>query len=74
MGNTITLLGLGKKVFMRSNVTQWDFFKSHGIAVYDIEAFALTDDEDIQIEENKLRVKSYFSEQTFLKQLREIFN
>lgn len=74
MGNTITLLGLGKKLFMRSNVTQWDFFKSHGIAVYDIEAFALTDDEDIQIEENKLRVKSYFSEQTFLKQLREIFN
>ncbi|SFR49202.1 TDP-N-acetylfucosamine:lipid II N-acetylfucosaminyltransferase [Thiomicrospira sp. ALE5] len=74
MGNTITLLGLGKKVFMRSDVTQWAFFKSHGIAVYDIEAFALTDDEDIQVDENKHRVKSYFSEQTFVNQLREIFN
>lgn len=74
MGNTITLLGLGKKVFMRSDVTQWAFFKSHGIAVYDIEAFTLTDDEDVQVEENKYRVKSYFSEQTFVNQLREIFN
>ena len=34
MGNIITLLGLGKKVYLRSNVTHWDFFKSHGIHVY----------------------------------------
>lgn len=74
MGNTITLLGLGKKVFMRSDVTQWGFFKSHGIAVYDIEKFILIDSENDQIEENKHRVKTYFSEQTFLNQLREIFN
>lgn len=74
MGNTITLLGLGKKVFIRSDVTQWAFFKSHGIAVYDIEAFALTADEDIQVDENKHRIKAYFSEQTFVNQLREFFN
>lgn len=74
MGNTITLLGLGKKVFMRSDVTQWAFFKSHAIAVYDIEAFALTDDEDIQVEENKHRVKSYFSESGLLKQLIGVFS
>ena len=74
MGNTITLLDLGKKVFMRSDVAQWDFFKSHGIAVYDIEAFVLTDEKDSQLEENKKRVKSYFSKHTFMSQLREIFN
>lgn len=74
MGNTITLLGLGKKVFMRSDVTQWEFFKSHGIAVYDIEVFTLDDATNAQVEENKHSVKSYFSEQTFVNQLREIFN
>lgn len=73
MGNTITLLGLGKKVFMRSDVTQWAFFKSHAIAVYDIEAFALTDDEDIQVEENKHRVKTYFSESDLVRQQQSIF-
>lgn len=74
MGNTITLLGLGKKVFMRSDVTQWAFFKSHGITVYDIEELALSGSENTQTEANKHIVKSYFSEKTFLKQLREIFN
>ncbi|MBD3842968.1 MAG: hypothetical protein IE909_14020 [Campylobacterales bacterium] len=65
---------MGKKVFMRSDVTQWAFFKSHGIAVYDIEAFALTDDEDIQVDENKHRVKSYFSDSSLRNQLIGIFN
>ena len=74
MGNTITLLGLGKKVFMRSDVTQWAFFKSHGIAVYDIKSFTLDDATNAQVQENKHSVKSYFSEQTFVNQLREIFN
>lgn len=74
MGNTITLLGLGKKVFMRSDVTQWALFKSHGITVYDIEELALSGSVNTQTEANKHIVKSYFSEKTFLKQLREIFN
>ncbi|MCF4009277.1 TDP-N-acetylfucosamine:lipid II N-acetylfucosaminyltransferase [Rheinheimera sp. UJ63] len=74
MGNTITLLGLGKKVFMRRDVTPWAFFKSNGITVYDIKDLSLFDSANREIEANKHIVKSYFSEKTFLNQLREIFN
>lgn len=74
MGNTITLLGLGKKVYLRSDVTQWDLFNSNGIAVYDIKEFVLNDNKNNQLEENKRRVKAYFSEQTLVNQLREVFN
>lgn len=38
MGNTITLLGLGKTVYMRSDTTQWQFFKEKEIVVGDVEA------------------------------------
>ena len=41
MGNTITLLGLGKKVYMRRGVAQWSFFESHKIKVFDIVNFDL---------------------------------
>lgn len=74
MGNTITLLGLGKKVYMRSDVTQWKLFKDLGISVYDIEQFDLTDIKNNQLELNKEIVKAYFSEKTYMNQLLKIFN
>jgi len=74
MGNTISLLGLGKKVYMRSDVTQWEFFKSHGIAVYDIDQLEITTGPEAHLEANKAIVKNLFSEQTFIRQLSEMFN
>lgn len=74
MGNTISLLGLGKKVYMRSDVTQWELFKKIDVAVYDIEEFTLNDVSNTKIEKNRVRVKKYFSEETFLIQLREVFD
>ncbi len=35
-GNTINLLGMGKKLYMRSNVTTWGVFKEKNIQVFDI--------------------------------------
>lgn len=37
MGNTITLLGMGKTVFLRGDVSQWELFKNEGISVFDFE-------------------------------------
>lgn len=74
MGNTISLLGLGKKVYMRSDVTQWEFFKSHGIAVYDINRLEINIKKDANLEANKAKVKNFFSEKIFFRQLDEIFN
>lgn len=71
MGNTITLLGLGKTVFIRSDTTQWQFFKEKNIKVYDsIKLESLDKKEHL---DNILKVKDYFSEETLKKQLKELF-
>ncbi|MBK5477883.1 TDP-N-acetylfucosamine:lipid II N-acetylfucosaminyltransferase [Pseudomonas sp. TH21] len=42
MGNTISLLGMGKKVFIRSDVTPWRLFVSQGLIIGDVENFDLS--------------------------------
>jgi dTDP-N-acetylfucosamine:lipid II N-acetylfucosaminyltransferase len=74
MGNTIALLGFGKKVYIRSDVTQWGFFKDHGIIVYDIDKLDICNVGDVDMKENKYKIKSLFSEQRFIYQLSKIFN
>ena len=39
MGNTINLLGMGKTVYLRSDVSQWSFFEEKGITCLNIDAF-----------------------------------
>lgn len=73
MGNTISLLGLGKKVYMRSDVTQWAFFKIYGIKVYDIDQLEITTIPEKHLMANKAKVKNLFSEQRLICQLTEIF-
>jgi len=73
MGNTITLLGLGKKVYMRNDVTPWKLFSDIDIKVFDVENI----DIDVIMEEtkvdNKRKIKEYFSEENYLKQLQNLF-
>jgi len=72
MGNTITLLGLGKTVYIRSDTTQWQFFKDKGIIIGDVEQLNIL---EVQIlSENISRVKTYFSQSNYLKQLGSLFN
>ncbi|HHS9880241.1 TDP-N-acetylfucosamine:lipid II N-acetylfucosaminyltransferase family protein [Klebsiella aerogenes] len=74
MGNTITLLGSRKTVFLKSGTTQWDFFQEKGIQVFDIKDFSLkclTHDEKL---ENEQKIGSYFSVETLSAQLKAIFN
>lgn len=71
MGNTITLLSLGKTVFIRSDTAQWQFFKDKNIEVYDsIKLDSIDKKEHI---DNVSKVKEYFSEETLKKQLKELF-
>ena len=73
MGNTITLLGLGKKVYMRSDITPWQLFEDIDVKLYDVV--------DIQIDlmdkqtqkENQEKIKEYFSEENYLNQLKNLF-
>lgn len=71
MGNMITLLGLGRKVYIRSDVTPWAFFKEKGIKVYDVANIDLLKPELNQ--ENQERVENYFSYKNYKKQLVELF-
>lgn len=74
MGNTITLLGLGKKVYMRSDVTQWKFFRDHDIEVFDVRNIDLVAMEDNKIRCNREYIEMYFSVENYRKQLFDIFN
>ena len=74
MGNTITLLCLGKMVFMRSDTTQWQFFKDKNIEIYDIQNLSKLDLTNIEINEYNMKLtKDYFSTENLKSQLKEVF-
>lgn len=74
MGNTITLLGLGKKVYMRSDITPWQLFKDVDVKVFDVENIEI-DLIDKQIQkENQEKIKEYFSEEKLKIQMEDLFN
>ncbi|MDP2152535.1 MAG: TDP-N-acetylfucosamine:lipid II N-acetylfucosaminyltransferase [Methylotenera sp.] len=73
MGNTITLLGLGKKVYMRKDVVQWNLFDSIGVKVFDVEQLNinLLSNEDIVM--NITTIRNRFSETKLVEQYAQIF-
>lgn len=73
MGNTITLLGLGKKVYMRSDVTPWVMFDKLGIKVFDFSHINLElINCSIGIKNNTI-TKKVFSKVILINQLNYIF-
>ncbi|CAH7487603.1 putative TDP-N-acetylfucosamine:lipid II N-acetylfucosaminyltransferase [Vibrio chagasii] len=73
MGNTITLLGLGKTVYMRKDVTPFSFFKSINVEVKDFNELSLSLLEKTVIDDNKINIKRYFSKDSLVNQLQRIF-
>lgn len=74
MGNTITLLGLGKTVFIRSDTTQWQFFEDKKIEVYDVKNLSKVDLKNIKNNEHNIDfIKDYFSIKNLKSQLEEVF-
>lgn len=72
MGNTITLLGLGKTVYLRSDTTQWELFKDKGILVRDFEE--LTDLDFDHNLNNIEKIKEHFSSERYHEQLIRLFS
>lgn len=73
MGVTIGLLGHGKTVYLRTDVSQWDFFKKIGVIACDINDFKkVLLDEPVRLK-NQFRIKEYFSEENYIKQLRRLY-
>jgi dTDP-N-acetylfucosamine:lipid II N-acetylfucosaminyltransferase len=74
MGNMITLIGMGKTLFIRRNTTSWDLFEKIGVKVMDAERFSLSTISDDEKKENIKIVTEYFSKSRLLKQYEKIFN
>jgi len=72
MGNTITLLGLGKKVYMRSDITPWQLFKDIDVKVYDVENIEIELIDDTTRIANKEKIKEYFSKEKLKIQLKDL--
>lgn len=73
MGNIITLLGLGKKVYMRRDVTSWATFSKLGVELYDVKSITL-DPIDVKIaEQNSQRIADYFNEGNLCRQWKNIY-
>ncbi len=74
MGNIITLLGIGKKVYIKDNTTMWDYFKELNIKLFNFNnGFDLEPLSEKVRKDNTSKVKSYFSEEHLKNQLVRIF-
>lgn len=73
MGVTISLLGMGKKVFIRSDVPQWETFGAIGLQVFPFDSLELGVMEETAARANRQRVVDYFSLQRLVSQLRKLF-
>jgi hypothetical protein len=73
MGTMITLLGMGKKVYLQNSTAQWLLFKSLGVSVFAInELLGLFSDIDTK-QDNIDRIKNYFSLENLKIQTSKIF-
>lgn len=77
LGNITTLLGLGKKVYIREEITTWQFCKDHDLKVY-----SANDNYDDLFEEmdemvkrkNIENMRTKFSEKKLVEDWKKIFN
>jgi hypothetical protein len=73
MGNTITLLGMGKTIYLKSNASHWRALSSLGIKLNDLARLELKTLEAEEAQKNKRIVHLYFSKAMLINQLSEIF-
>jgi len=74
MGNTISLLGMGKKVYMRNDITPWNLFSDIGVKVFNFNDICLDLIDSKIMNRNIKIIKSYFSKENYLNQLVKIFD
>lgn len=74
MGNIITLLGMGKTVYLRHGVAHKQLFDDLGITCLNVEDFSL---QPLSVESqrrNTQRIRAYFSREKLAQQLNNIFS
>ncbi len=75
VGNIWTLIGLGKKIYIKNNITTWDTITKKGVKVFNIEdEIILTKLDDNVKKENITLVKKYFSLLKLVEEWKVVFN
>ncbi len=73
MGNIISLISYGKKVYIRSHISTWKMFNSFGVTVFDCKNFDLTLPDKALIQTNIDIMKNYFTKENYINQLKALF-
>jgi dTDP-N-acetylfucosamine:lipid II N-acetylfucosaminyltransferase len=73
VGNIVALLGLGKKVYIRSNISSWGHLQSIGVEVFDSSQINIQPLQQPFIQSNIRRISDYYSEPNLIAQLKTIF-
>ncbi len=73
LGQTIALLQRGKKVYMRSDVSQWDFFNDMNIKIFDLNNINLYPISISEQKKNIRQIKNNLTERHLLDQWKSIF-
>ena len=74
MGNILTLLELGKKVYLKKNTTSWKFLNEIDLKIFDFKNLNIDKIENIDKKNNSKIIKSFFTVNKYQKQLERIFN
>jgi len=72
MGNITTLLGLGKKVYLRKDVITWNYLTEVGVKVFDVESINLNLISGLEKQNNIHTIKKYFSLENLVLQWKKI--
>lgn len=73
MGNITTLLGMGKKVFMRSDITSYHAIRSLGAFVYDVEHLDISPLDESHSSINSNIIANYFSRNNLVNSWQKIY-
>lgn len=73
MGNITALLGMGKKVFMRSDITSYHAIRTLGALVYDVEHLDLLPLDENHSSGNSKIIANYFSTINLVKSWQKIY-
>ncbi|MBE0515242.1 MAG: TDP-N-acetylfucosamine:lipid II N-acetylfucosaminyltransferase [Sulfurimonas sp.] len=73
IGNIIKLLGLGKKVFIRNDITSWEYFEKLGIKIFDNRIIDLSILDNDTKKNNRKKIKKIFSEKKLRNEMKKIY-
>lgn len=73
MGNKITLLGMGKTIYMRSVVSDYKFFMDLGLHIKDIDSLNLNQNSKEESRNNYIIASKHFTVENLKRQIESVF-